>query len=819
MEAKEVRFRQNQSGPNEFIVHARLAFIKKLLLPFKSAIIITLLVGSGLSALAGSTADAIIIFIIVGFAAVIEWGQQISSAKVLRSLKKYDAKLVRVRRDDKVIEVDSKQLVPGDIVLVAEGEKITADGRIIEINDLTVDESSLTGESLAITKSDQPLGETQPIYQQTNMLFRGTLVQAGRGVYCVTATAANTEFSKISHLSRDTDIEAPIARKIRTVIYKLVGGTVLLGAATISLGVVQGNSLAEMIRFAIALTVSIVPEGLPVTLTVILLLGVQRMAKRHALVRNLAAVETLGMITSIATDKTGTLTQNQMSISEVWDLDGALSGDDNTDFWLSVSHRHPDLQHPIEKLITEYTESRKAANNWQEVDDLPFAADRRNTAVLWQDASRYVVYIKGAPEPILAACRLDVNSQQKVKGKLKTMTTTMRVIAVAKKSFTKGPVDLKTLDLDGFDFEGLIGFKDELRPEVKAAVKATHRAGIKVYMVTGDHTDTARAIAQEAGIIKADGQVAEGSLLTRASESKIAALLKHLRAFGRVLPEHKYKLLKVLKRGEITAMTGDGINDAPALAKADVGIAMGSGTDVAKEAADIVLLDNNFATIVEAIKEGRRTYANIRKMIFYYLAIDFTEAFTVLGGLLAGLPLPLTAAQILWLSLLNDTTIALPLGLEPREPEQMRRPPRRPKESLLSGNLVSRLALSVIVMTACPLIMFWLFLPQGLETARTMTFLSLVAVQWANGFNARSETRTFWENLKYPNYKFLLGVGVGGMLVALALYSPLKTYMHTAAIPAHYFLYLLPILLLPIVTIDLHKLFIRRFAKTQPDNI
>ncbi|MBI4101227.1 HAD-IC family P-type ATPase [Candidatus Microgenomates bacterium] len=820
--AQEATSRLRQFGSNEVHQPPAVSLIKRILQPFASAFVIVLIVGGIVSLTIGNQADAIVIAVVVAANAVIEWSQQLSAAKILASLKRYEAKMVKVRRGGQVIELDARQLVPGDMVLLAEGEKVPADGRVIEATDLNVDESTLTGESLPVLKSIAPLKKDRPIYQQTSMLFAGTLIQSGRAAICVTATANQTQFGKIAKLASQPPPPPPIVKKVKQLTLRLVATTLVIAAATILLGLARGNSLAEMLRFGVALIVAIIPEGLPVTLTIILLFGVMRMAKKQAFVRNLQAVETLGMVTAVATDKTGTLTYNQMGIATSWDLDGSLSSADNTDFWLSVSHRHPDLQHPLEKIITQYTQTRKAPGAWTELEDLPFDLKRRFTVVLWQGPARssgqaeYRLYIKGAPEVIIAACKLNRPQAFKIKHQLSRMTKdNMRVIAVAKKVLTHRPSALNKLAYQGMDFEGLIGFRDELRQEAKAAVKATQQAGIRVYMLTGDHEGTAQAIGQDVGIIHGRNQVIEGAKLTQAKIDKISQLLHQVRAFARVLPEHKFRLLEVLKKTEIVGMTGDGVNDAPALAKADVGIAMGSGSDAAKEAADMVLLDNNYATIVEAIREGRRIYANVRKMIYYQLSTNLAEAVVVIGGLLLGLPLVMTAAQVLWLNLVTDTTMIVPLGLEPAEPTQMRSPPRKPGESLLSRHLVSRLMLTVLVMAACSISVFWLFYGQNLSLGRTMAFLALCGVQWATAFNARSETESVWRTFKNPNHTIWMGIAVGAALIALAVYGPLQPYMGTSPVTLRQLVWLVPAIILTIAVSDLHKMLTRPKLKVR----
>lgn len=781
----------NQHGSNTLISTSKGRLLKNFLNPFLSPFVLILLAGGVASLLSGNQNDAIIILVVIMVNAFIEWFQQISAARVLSTLKRYSAKTVKVRRENKVIEIDSTQLVPGDIVLIGQGEKISADGRIISVNDLSVNEASLTGESMPVRKSTETLSKNSPIYQQTNMLFSGTLVLTGRAEMCVTATGNQTELGKIAKLADLGQDKPPIYKKIRKLTLQMIVGTLLLAVLVLLIGLWRGYLVEEMIRFVIALVVSVIPEGLPVTITIVLLLGIKQMAKHKAFVRNLPAIETLGMVTVVATDKTGTLTEGSLEIDAIWDPDGKLSAEDNLDFWLSVSHRHPDLSHPIERLITQETETEGIQHGWKEIDDMPFDNVRRYSAVLWHKDTSYAVYIKGAPEAILGICRLGDNERKKINKQLQSMTSSgMRIIAVAKTVYKQPPAKLSEIKFSQFEFEGFVGFKDELRPGANQAIAVTKEAGIKVLLLTGDHASTAQTIAQDLNLLSKSTAVVEGAQIAEASSQKLTTLLNRFNVFARVLPEHKYKILNSLKQSQITAMTGDGVNDAPALTQADVGIAMGSGTDVAKEAADIVLLDDNYLTIVSAIKAGRKIYANIRKMIFYQLSTNLAEAGTVVMGLLLGLPLPLTAVQILWMNLVTDTTMIIPLGLEKAESNVMKQKPRQPDAPLLSRLLVVRLLVLSVTMSAVSIFTFYLYQPQGLIMAQTMTFLCLCVVQWMSAVNARSETRYSWQTIKIINPALIVGLLLGAFLIGLSIYGPLRSYMGTAEVGVPSLIYL-----------------------------
>lgn len=798
----EVSRRLATYGPNTITSSVKFSFLNKLIQPFRSAIIITLILGAILSAFIGNTSDTIIIAIIVAIAATIEWVQEFSASKVLESLKQFSVKQVHALRDGKQELVISSDIVPGDIVVLNEGEKIVADGRILDSADFSVNESALTGESMPITKQSHQINGQVQIYKRTNMVHAGTVVASGRCNYVVTATGNNSEIGKIATLATGKNLETPIAKKISKLTYKLVLIALAVGLTTIAIGIARGNNLIDMLRFAVALIVSIVPEGLPVTLTVIMVIGIKRMAKRKAFVRNLAAVETLGMISAIATDKTGTLTENTIKIQEVWDIDGSLSASDHTDFWLSVSHRHPDLQHPIERIVTEFSEKLGRVDSWQEISDLPFDTQRRYSIVAWKNNYLYRIYVKGALDAILPLCTsMDRN---KIEAKATQMAGNgMRVIAIAKIETRKKPKNLQTINLSKLDFEGLIGFKDKIRAEAFEAISNSKKAGIDVFLVSGDSIKTTATVAHELRISRSNEKAMDGVNIGNANKAKIAKIINSSHVFARVLPQHKYKLLEALQQKHITAMTGDGVNDAPALVRADVGIAMGSGTDAAKEAADIVLLDDNYATIVSAIKEGRNIFANIRKMLYYIFGSNFGQVFTIVGALIIGMPLPFTAAQMLWINLATDTSMVLPLGLEPSEPEQMKTSPRQKNSPLLSKIMISRFLLASAVMAVITLLVYSHYSANPAQ-ARTIAFLVLVSGQWANAVNARSEYHYF---PKRNNPSLLIGLLFGICLQLIAILSPLREFFGMSLLPISALLWVVPMIASVITVGIIHKYF------------
>ncbi len=770
--------RLKKFGHNRIKLRRQRSLFVDIVEPFKSVFVLILLTAAGISILLDKKIDAVVILALVLINAVIYYFQRITASRALNSLKKKDSHLVEVIRDGKHYKVTADLIVPGDIVLISEGSKVPADGRIIMATELTINESVLTGESIPVEKRTEAIDGGHPIYEQLNMAFQGSFVASGVGKVLITSTGNSTEMAKIASLSRDGQTLSPMQKKIDRMTSRIVIVSVVGSLIAFALGLYRGFEPAEMLRFALSLTVAAVPEGLPVALTIILIFGVRRMAKKNALVRNLHAVETLGQTTLIATDKTGTLTKNELTIAHRWHP-GNRPGDLDEAAWLSLAKHGNHGIDPLELVIQSLLEQEKPIG-WDRVDIIPFNQTLRVSGAVWKYKNKYLTYLKGAPEVIVDHSSLSLDQTKQVKSEISRLSRDgHRLIAFA--SHSSNAAGLKTLPKN-LKFEGIIAFSDQLRPEIPEAIKATHEAGIKVIMVTGDHIETARNFGRQAGIIDHESKSAKGKVIEKLSLTQIRHLLRGVKVFGRVLPEHKYKILQAVEHTEITAMTGDGVNDVPALAKADVGLAMGNGTDAAKEVSDVVLLDSNYATIIEAVREGRTIIANVKKMIFFLFSTTVGEILIMVGALIAGLPLPLTAIQILWINLVTDGITVIPLGLEPPEDSHMKSSPERIKAGLIKKKMAYRIGLSALIIVVLTLGVFWVYMPLGTQVAQTMAFATLAAAQWANVLNARSENASFIEGIRRPNF-WLWGVIAISMAVqALVYWGPLGNVLGTVPI-------------------------------------
>lgn len=787
--AKEAAARLKRDGPNILKIKGTPLW-RKIIQPFASVMMVILFVAGGLSLWKGDTIDAVIVFAVILVSGVIDWIQQYSTEKILRNLRKREDELVEVMRDQKIREISAENLVVGDVIILYEGQKIPADARVIESENLHVDESILTGESLSVKKNSGELRGEKQVFEQQNMIFSGSFVLAGAGSAIVTATGNNTEFGKIAKLASTTRVESPIQKKIDHLVNIVVAVIFAIAAFVFFAELYQGIEAIEALKFIMALAVSAVPEGLPVAIAVVLALAMRRMAAEKALVRNLTALENIGLVTTIATDKTGTLTRNELRVQETWSPRfNATAFALQLSFALNTAKGN--TLDPMDKALEIYLNQKNiapaSATNAKLLQSLPFDFHAAASGNIWQFGQKKVLYLKGAPEKIAKFCRLDERALAKIEEKNRAFASQgFRMIALAKivldsenseknnqenlatkasdsnqkkheknqaipetaqksansaaKKSEKILTHLSQLKQNDGEFLGLIAIADELRPDAAAAVRQAHNAGVKVCMITGDQADTALHIAREIGIANDAAEVYDSRKLMKLSEKKLAIVTEATKVYSRVIPEAKHKILNGLNKSEITAMTGDGVNDVPALSQAHVGIAMGAGAAVAKDASDIVILDNNFRSIVTAIKEGRIVIANVRKMLVYLLATNAGEVLVAVGALLFGLPLPLVAVQILWINLATDTFMVIPLGLEPGHKNIMKENPLSPRAPILSKFMLSRIVVTALVLAATVLTVFALFLGwHGMDEARSAAFLVLIVMQWANAICFRGE--------------------------------------------------------------------------------
>jgi Ca2+-transporting ATPase len=773
--------------------------------------------------------DGIAIGAIVILNAIIGFVQEYRSEKAIEALKKLTTPKARVVREGKEMQIPARELVPGDILVLEAGDRIPADGRLLDVVELSIDESVLTGESNAVKKSTEILPAESSIADRKNMVFTGTNVVNGRGRAVVTSTGISTQFGQISEMVQTVEKEEiPLKLKLDK-FAKKIGIIVVVAAAIILVFSLIRNGTIEidLLLTSVALAVSAVPEGLPAVVTVTLALGARELAKRNAVVRRLASVETLGSTTVICSDKTGTLTKGEMTVRQIlvgertievtgtgygsigeFRVDGsAISPLEYEDIILilrigalcnnSSIDGSSVLGDPTEgALLVAASKSNvkidDLKNQYPRVAEIPFSSERRlMTTVHDTPGGRQAAYVKGSPERVLELCRfiylegekkrLDEKLRSELLGRNEEMANqALRVLGIAYRELPDAisSYDEKNLERD-LVFMGFMGMLDPPREEAKDAVKVCEKARIRVVMITGDHKLTAVTIAKELGILKKE-QALTGEELESKSDEEFEEIVESLRVFARVSPEHKLRIVKVLKKkGHVVAMTGDGVNDAPAVKQADIGVAMGiTGTDVTKEASDMVLADDNFATIVNAVKGGRIIYDNIRKFIRFLIALNFTELLLIGSFALVGLPIPLLPVMILWLNLVTDGPPAMALSVDPPNDDVMQRPPRSPKEGVLHGNLVFILASTFIQLAVEVFAFWWGFGVQGsLDKARTLVFAVACFYELVVIWNCRSETRHAFR-VGFLNNKALLVAVVLSVLSTLAvIYVPALQFL------------------------------------------
>ncbi|OAN41710.1 ATPase [Chloroflexus islandicus] len=783
----EAARRLAQYGPNELQAAARVSPWAILLAQFQNVLIIILLIATGLSLLLGHGIESIAIMVIVLFAVLLGFIQEYRAERAIEALRRLAAPNATVLRDGVEQAIPARDLVPGDVVLLHAGDRVPADLRLIEAVNLQIEEAALTGESLPVEKTvDLLVPATAPVGDRRNMVYAGTSVSYGRGRGIVVATGMQTEFGTIATMLQTIETgRTPLQENLDRVGHTLARAALVIVAVITVLGLWRGQPLVEMIIFGIALAVAVVPEALPAVVTISLAIGVQRMVKRNALMRRLPAVETLGSTSVICTDKTGTLTKDEMTARRLfvagqwWDITGSGYAPVG-EFRLNDRPTPPD--EAVRQLLrgaalasdarVVYRDERwqaqgdpteaalvvAAAKAGLAVDELvaqaprvaeiPFSSETKRMTTLHHIGGVTVAYAKGAPEVIVPACShwlaptgpapFTPSDRARVLNAAQEMAgAALRVLAIA----TKTPATLDDAEHD-LTLLGLVGMIDPPRPEAKIAIATCQQAGIRVVMITGDHPLTATAIARELGLLR-HGKVMTGSELDALSDDDFARIAETVDVYARVAPAHKLRVVAALQRkGYVVAMTGDGVNDAPALKKADIGIAMGiTGTDVTKEAAAMTITDDNFASIVAAVEEGRRVFGNIKKYLMYLLSSNIGEITLMAGATLAGLPLPLTAVQILYVNLATDGLPALALAVDPPDDDLMRQPPRDPRRGIFTRPVVGLMMIggfwSALVNIA--LFVWALQSGRGMVEAMTMTFVSLVLIQFFKAYNFRSD--------------------------------------------------------------------------------
>ena len=841
--AREAEERLARCGRNELAEHRRQGLLARFLGQMKDPMILVLLAAAALSLWASGGEDwldAVIILVIVVVNAAISISQEDSAQRALEALRKMSAPLARVIRAGERTRVETWALVPGDLIELEAGDLVPADARILECAGLKADESAMTGESVPVSKAAvETLPADTPLADRRNMVLSGTVVTTGRALCVVTGTGMDTEMGRIAGLLMgEKEGQTPLQRKMAEISKALSFVCLCVCAVMFGAGLLQGKDLVGMFLTAVSLAVAAIPEGLPAIVTIVLALGVGRMAKRRAIVKKLPAVETLGCAGVICSDKTGTLTQNKMTVVEVWTprpsgretaLTIAALCSDAELTWKGrepVSTGDPTEAALVTAAAKEGLDKNELEGAWPRRGELPFDSERKlMTTVHAKPGGGYRVCVKGAPDVLSRRCRLDGAAARRLEARNEAMASrALRVLGVAYKDLALLPAQLSSAVLEqGLTFAGLIGMIDPPRPEVKAAVERCFAAGIRPVMITGDHKLTAVAIARELGICRPGDLALTGDDLDFLPQEVLEEEVDKFSVYARVSPEHKMRIVQAWQaRGKVAAMTGDGVNDAPALKAADIGCAMGlSGTDVAKGAADMILTDDNFATIVAAVEEGRGIYANIKKAIHYLLSCNIGEILTIFCATLFRFPqMPLVPVQLLWLNLVTDSLPALALGVEPVEEGAMSRPPRDPHASLFAHGFAARLAWQGAMVGALTLAA-WLLggwvLPgpaAPMAAANTMAFATLTLSQLFHAFDVRSEEASLFHIGVFSNpamnRAFLIGLV---MQLAVLCVPPLQVVFRTVPMSPIQWAAVLALAVTPVAVCECAKAIARRRAR------
>jgi Ca2+-transporting ATPase len=823
LSSEEAVRRLSQHGPNRLGDEERISRVRIAARQFTSPLIYILVIAAGVTALLQEYIDTGVILAVVVLNAVIGFFQEYRAEESVRALKRMVVPRARVLRDGREREIDSVDVVPGDVVLLASGSKVPADIRLTKVLELKTDESMLTGESLPAEKTAAPVRERNlPPGDQRNMAFLGTVVVSGRGRGVAVATGQRSVLGGIAREMREASVaQAPLQEKFHR-FSTMIGYAVLAAAALLfGIGLLVGESVKEMFMTTVAAAVATVPEGLPAVLTIALSVGVRSMARRNAIVRKLPAVETLGSTTVICTDKTGTLTKNEMTVKVVHDGEHVF-GVTGTGYdpagevlheWLPISEQErADLfwnlrigmlcnesdiyeENGAYKVDGDPTEGalivaalkgglrkEEEKRQWPQIAMVPFESDRGYMATLHRHGGKKYIFVKGGPERILdlcTACRLTgaVRSREVLETAHRFAAEGMRVLAMA---YKEAPPDLEELTHEHVEGDlvlaGLQGMIDPPRPEAVEAVQGCRKAGIRVVMITGDHATTAASIGRMIGIGDERQAVLTGKELEAMSDDELYERVPEVSIYARVAPHHKLRIARqLIRRGEIVAMTGDGVNDAPALKAAHIGIAMGrTGTDVAKEASDMVITDDNFATIFAAVEEGRVVFDNIRKVVFFLIPTGVAAILSIIGTIVLGLPMPYTPSQLLWINLVTNGLQVLALTFEPGEKGVVLRPPRDPKEGVMSPVLLQRTVMIGTLIAAGVLYSFHhaLAIGEHLEQARTIAVTTMVFFQFFQTWNSRSETQSVFRMSPFGNPRLFLAIAASVLAQLAMIYVP-----------------------------------------------
>ena len=874
---EQVEQKRMQYGYNELKAKKKKSLFIKFLEEFKDFMIIILIIAAIISGIVGvmegeGITDTIIILIVVIVNAIIGVAQENKAEKSLEALQKLSSHAAKVIRNEKLIVVPAKELVPGDIVVLETGDYIPADLRLIEAVNLKVQESALTGESVPVEKiSDEIIEEDVGIGDRKNMLFSSSLVTYGRGKGIVVETGMNTEVGKIAGILNDTiETETPLQNKLNKLGKTLGIVAIAICIVIFIVGIAIGKNAMEMFMTAVSLAVAAIPEGLAAVSTIVLAIGVQRMVKKNAIVKKLPAVETLGSSTVICSDKTGTLTQNKMTVQKVF-YDNILQNVDDA----KVNNNNEELKQLVyismlcndtkvgqdNQLTGDPTETAlidmgfaldfnpSVLEEYPRVEEIPFDSDRKLMTTVHQIGDKYIVYTKGGIDELLKRCT-SYNINGEIKTDLEEYTKVieinneamakeaLRVLAMAYKELDHKPEKEEMQDLESnLTYIGMVGMIDPPREEAKQAVEKCKRAGIKTVMITGDHKITATAIAKQLGILEHEEEAITGKELEEMSQEELEKNIRNYSVYARVSPEHKVRIVKAWqKQGEIVAMTGDGVNDAPSLKTADIGCSMGMvGTDVAKEAADVILTDDNFATVVSAVEEGRRIYDNILKAIQFllssnvgeivvlFVAILITPWISNFFGIDVNLIVPLLPIHILWINLVTDSLPALALAVDPAEKDVMDRKPKKPSKGIFTKGMTWRIIYQGLMIGFLTLAAFLIGLAtpeeslpviEGLtveevkvEIGQTMAFTVLALSELVHVFNIRNNKKSIFKTNPFNNKHLLLAIGVSAALMLVILFVPsLRHIFSIPVLPTANIIEVILLVLAPIAIVEIFKL-------------
>ncbi len=827
---EEVKNRRLEFGENKLLEEKPISQLRIFLEQFQSPLIYILVIAGIMTLVLKEYTDSIVIFGAVILNTIVGFFQENKASKALEEMRKVVKHAATIIREENIKIVDSSELVPGDIFILNPGDKVPADGRIIENHNLKINEMALTGEWLPAAKKADVLSKEKSLADRDNMVYMGTVVEAGVGKGVVIETGNLTEIGKVAEMIKEAKEEKTPLQKRLANFSKIIGVAVALIAVLIFIeGVLTGNTFLEMFVTSVAVAVAAIPEGLPVAMTVILALGMQRILKRKGLVRKLLAAETLGSTSIIATDKTCTLTEGKMQVAGIIPFSKKKGAEDLL-LKISILANEAFIENPrdpSDKWIVRGRPTERALlvagykagftreqieEKEEKIDEIPFDPTRKFGATLHKiSKNTFRIYLVGAPEKLLSLSRIDSRKLKTVNQKLQDFTKKgYRVVGVAYKEIRKYPKDLEE-EIKDLNFTGLITLSDPLRKDVKAAMKVCIRAGMRPIIVTGDHKLTARAIANELGFKIKEENILEGKDLDILSDKELIKQLDKIKVFARVEPRHKIRIIEGWQeKGKVVAMTGDGINDAPALKKADIGVALGSGTEVAKETSDLILLNDSFSIIVAAIEEGRAILDNIRKVITYLLSDSFSEVVLIGGALLAGFPLPILPAQILWVNLVEDGLPDIALAFEPKEKDLMEKKPQEKNVPLLNREMKAIIFIIGLITDALLLGLFFWLLNQShdITYVRTMIFACLTIDSIFYVFSCKSLRRNLWHINPFSNKFLTITVLIGFLMLVSAVYlPPLQALLKTVPLNFADWLIVLSLGLVELILIEATKWF------------